>query len=291
MKTGIVGCGKRAHAHAEAALASGRIDLVACADIVVDQAHAFAAQYAIPRAYADMETMLREERLDLVILVTWPEQHLEQIRLACDLHVPAILCEKSLALSGEEGDEILRLVRASGTFLMEGLMYRHHPQIQKAKELVGEGAIGELGYIHAHFSAPVNLASGASNWRNRPGAGGSMAAKGCYLVDALTFFADSAPVEVFARATSTPEGVEVAQTATMVFANGVTGHFESSHRVAWREHITLSGTKGTLIIPHAIVTKTQPRHIELHRGGIFENRPMAIERFDFPVQDSTQLQL
>jgi len=179
MKIGIVGCGGISHAHGNAARQSSCARIVACADIVFQKAEEYASQYGVKHAYDSLEAMLESGSLDLIILATWPALHLEQIRQVCSLDAKAILCEKSLALNGDEGDEILRIVQESGTFLMEGFMYRHHPQIFKAKELVDNGAVGEVGYIRGQFSFPVD--SNSDNWAKEELGGGSMMDQGCYM--------------------------------------------------------------------------------------------------------------
>jgi predicted dehydrogenase len=195
-----------------------------------------------------------------------------------------------MAMNAEQGEEVMKLVQNSGALFMEALMYRHHPQIAEAKRLIEQGEIGEIGYIHAIFTSPVN--SDPNNWRNhRQLGGGTMAAKGCYLVDALNWFAGAPVKEVFCRESRHAEfDVENGQTGTIVYSNGVIGQFETNHRTSWREEILIQGTKGAIRLPHAIVTKTQPRTLELQIGGSFEAAPRKITTIEFDAVNSYQLE-
>ncbi len=256
---------------------------MACADILFDRAKEYASKYEVARAYDSLEAMLGSEIPDLVILATWPGLHVEQIRQACSLGARAILCEKSLALNGDEADEILRIVRESETFLMEAFMYRHHPQIFKAKELIDSGAIGEVGYIRGQFTFPVD--SESDNWRARKElGGGSMMDQGCYMVNALNYFAGAPPAEVFCKTTLySKTGLDIGHAGTIVYPNEIIGQFDSNQRTIWRDELQICGSKGTIVIPHALVTKWEPRQILLQRRK-------DEERFDFQPLNSFQLQ-
>ena len=81
---------------------------------------------------------------------------------------------------------------------MEGFMYRHHPQLQKANELVEDGAIGEVRSMYGRFAFNVDYDS--SDWRGKKEAGGgSMMDQGCYMVNVLNHVAREAPDRVFCR--------------------------------------------------------------------------------------------
>jgi predicted dehydrogenase len=78
-------------------------------------------------------------------------------------------------------------------------MYRHHPQIPRAQELVRSGAIGELMAVEASFRFPM---FNADNVRmNAEWGGGSLLDVGCYCVSASRLFLGDSPVGMKAMAT------------------------------------------------------------------------------------------
>ena len=79
MKIGIVGCGGISRSHGGAAKRSELTKIVACADVVLSKAEKYASQFDVENAYDSLEAMLKSENLDLVILATWPAQHLEPL--------------------------------------------------------------------------------------------------------------------------------------------------------------------------------------------------------------------
>ncbi len=287
----LVGTGGIANAHATAAANIPDAEITACCDLVREKADAFASKYGIPKVYDSMADMLNNQTFDLVILATFPANHLAEIQQAVELGARGILCEKALAMNGEEADEIHRIARENDVFLVEGLMYRHHPQIQKARQLIDEGVIGDLCVMQAQFCSYAE--PDPNNWRHvKALGGGSMAAKGVYLIDAFNFFAAHTLQSVFSRETIHAEsGVEIGVNATLFYADNVVGQFNSNHYACWREDIKLVGRKGTIIIPHAIVTRAQPRHIEVQLGGAYEDEPRENHRYEFDPANSYQLQL
>lgn len=291
IQVGIVGCGGHANTHASAILESGFADLAACADINAERARQFADKYGVKDSYGSLQEMAAAHRLDLLIIVAFPTVHPPLVREAVEYGIRHILCEKPLALDSRQAEEIEALAAETGALVVEGLMYRSHPQIGKAKQLLDSGAIGEIRCIHAQFSDYAS--SNPGNWRNnRSLGGGSMTAKGCYLVDACNLFSGSRAKSAFCYETVNPEfNVEVGETGTILYENGVTAQFETNHRSVWREEIKICGTKGTLLIPHAIVTKTQRREIVLESNGAYESRPMHVETIEFDAHNSYLLQL
>jgi xylose dehydrogenase (NAD/NADP) len=291
-KIGIVGCGGHANTHGAAVKESSFAELVACADLDAEKAGKFAERHGAAHSYGSLQAMLENHVLDLLIIVAFPTVHPPLIKEAIAYGVKGIICEKPLAMNAKQAEEIAGLAHKHSTLIVEGLMYRSHPQFSKARELIAEGKIGEVRYIHAQFTDFKR--PGANNWRNnRDLGGGSMTAKGCYLVDACNVFSGSRAKSAFCIE-STDEalgGVEIGETGTIVYENGVTAHFETNHRSVWREEIKVCGTEGTLIIPHAIVTKTEPRAIELQRNGAYEAVAMQCDAYEFGVFNSYVLQL
>jgi predicted dehydrogenase len=288
---GIVGCGNHANNHAEIIKNSTFAALTACADIDRNRAKDFARKYGCEHSYGSLKDMAEAHKLDLLIIVAFPTVHPPLIKEAIEYGIKTIICEKPLALNADQAKEIQAIAEKSGALVVEGLMYRSHPQLIKAKELISSGAIGDIRYIHGQFSDYASVNPG--NWRNNKNlGGGSMTAKGCYLVDACNLFSGSRAKAAFCLESVNPEfNVEIGETGTILYENGVTAQFETNHRSVWREEIKVSGTKGTLVIPHAIVTKTQTRQIELQMDGAYEARPVQTEIIEFEPHNSYRLQL
>lgn len=289
---GLVGCGNQSERHATVVGNSENAEFVGCADVDEGRARAFADEHDIPTACGSLAELVEATSPDALIVAAVPTAHPDLVESAIERGIEAILCEKPMVVPGEaeRARELHALAEETDTLLVEGLMYRHHPQIQRALDLVAEGAIGEVRYVHGQFTDYYS--ADADNWRNDADlGGGSMGAKGCYMLDACNVFADAEPAEAVCRETRDEEfDVEIGQTGTVVYENGVTAQFETNHRSVWREEIKVCGTEGTLVVPHAIVTETQSREIELQIGGAYEHEPREDETISFEPANSYALQ-
>lgn len=288
LSLGLVGCGNQSARHAAVVEDADDAEFVGCADQDEDRARAFADEHGIADAYDSLGRLVEAKSLDALIIAAVPTAHPDLIESAIERGVEAILCEKPMVVpgKGERALELEALAEETDTLLVEGLMYRHHPQIQRALELIEDGAIGDVKYVHGQFSDYYS--ADADDWRNDAAlGGGSMGAKGCYMVDVCNVFADSRPVEAVCRETRDDEfDVEIGQTGTVVYDNGVTAQFETNHRSVWREEVKVCGTEGALVVPHAIVTTNQSREIELQIGGAYEHEPREDEMIEFEPTNS-----
>ncbi|MCZ7648894.1 MAG: Gfo/Idh/MocA family oxidoreductase [Planctomycetota bacterium] len=288
VRLGLVGCGGISHVHAKAALTIPEtVRIAACCDIHEPAAKAWAEKYGCESHHADYAAMLRAERLDGVLLATWPNQHREQIERCLDAGARAILCEKALALSPAEALEIRALARARAAIVMEGFMFRHHPAVAKLDELLASGRLGPLDSIRADFSAydaeraPADDAS--RNWRQRKECGGGIPFDfACYCVNACQHFAGAPPVRVWCRGGTSPHyGTVNRMYAMLEYANGVVATLESSKKANHSQRVELACAHGRLVLPVAWSLPLPVAIAEQRCPGWID-----FERLSHPVEDA-----
>jgi predicted dehydrogenase len=141
-RAGIIGCGSIAAAHARAYQAIPEIELVAAADPVERARATFQERFDLSRTYAEAGEMVRSEHLDLVSICLWHPLHAEFTLLAAAHHPTAILCEKPMATCLAEADAMIAACEAKGVKLAIGHQRRFNRSWTRARELLGEGAIG-----------------------------------------------------------------------------------------------------------------------------------------------------
>ena len=110
-RVGIVGCGVIAKVYAEKLNALPFIDLVACADIDAQRAAEFARTHGIARALS-VDALLADGDIDLVVNLTIPQAHVAVSRAAIDTG-KSVYCEKPLALTVQEGRDLVAAARAA----------------------------------------------------------------------------------------------------------------------------------------------------------------------------------
>lgn len=248
----IVGCGGISSRHGDAVVKhENSLELVACCDIDDDAATKFAETYDVSTTYADYRAMLDAETVDIVVLATWPNLHEEQVFECIDAGVPAVLCEKSLALDGDSAARMASAAETARVLLVEGFMYRHHPRILRTQEKVADGTIGSLRSLRAVFHwNGANLSE--HNWRQRPELGGGVVFdQSCYCVNAISAFTSSPPQQVAATCTRREDGLIQELYATLVYPGGVVAQIASSQTANYRQTFELHGTDGTLFLENA----------------------------------------
>lgn len=110
--------------------------------------------------------------------------------LAAGKHV---LCEKPLALDAVEAKEMVTAAKRAGRVLLEGFMYRFHPQHALVKELLAEGAIGRIQMFEAHVH--TNVTDSNDIRLQVETGGGCLLDVGCYGIDSARYLMESEPCE------------------------------------------------------------------------------------------------
>ncbi len=229
----------------EGAARSDRVDVVAVASRDGAKAQAYAVEHGIERAYGSYEALLEDPDVEAVYVSLPNSLHVEwAIRaLEAGKHV---LCEKPLDRRPEEVARAFDAAELADRFLMEAFMYRHNPQTRRLKELVDEGAVGELRLVRAQFSFTLTE---LGNVRMRPELdGGSLMDVGCYCVSGTRLLAGE-PEAVVAQQLPSTTGVDVRFAGVLTFAGGgVLGHFDCGFDASDRSELEAAGPDGSLIV-------------------------------------------
>jgi predicted dehydrogenase len=157
------------------------------------------------------------------------------------------LCEKPLALTLEEVDEMSKASRETGKILMEAFMYRHHPQTIKVKEMVDRGELGKIQFIRGSYTYTM-VREGNYRMIKEMG-GGSLWDVGCYPISYARLIVGAEPVEVFGWQVEGPGGFEQTFVGQMRFPNNVMFQFDSSFKSPLRATMEIVGTDASLSIP------------------------------------------
>ena len=226
--------------------ASKRNKLLAVASRDAERAEAYAKKHNIPRHYGSYEAMLADPEIDVIYNPLPNHLHAEwSIRAAeAGKHV---LCEKPLALSVKEVDQMIEAVRQSGTIISEAFMYRHHPQTIAVQNAVQSGMIGDIQLIRGSFSF-IFQRPDDFRWTPEYG-GGALWDVGCYPVSFAHMLAGSPPDEVFGWQVTAPSGVDQTFIGQLRFPNSVLAQFDCSFKLPRQTVIEIRGTNGILIIP------------------------------------------
>lgn len=141
LRLACIGAGYFAQFHVEAWTRIPEVQLVAICDRDKEKAQAMSEEFGIPRVYESIGTLLREESLDVVDIITPPATHRELCTLAAD-HGTAIICQKPLAPTVEEAVRLVDTVSAKVTFMVHE-NFRFQPWYRQIKTMLNHGVIGD----------------------------------------------------------------------------------------------------------------------------------------------------
>lgn len=125
------------------------VTLVAAADRDQKRLTAFQERYDINSLYTDAVEMLRAEKLDLVAVATNVKGRADLTCLAVENGAKGIVTAKPMAHTLEEADRMVKVCADAGVPLNCGAISTTHPSFAKAKELITNGAIGDILSIEA----------------------------------------------------------------------------------------------------------------------------------------------
>ncbi|MFA5646462.1 MAG: Gfo/Idh/MocA family oxidoreductase [Candidatus Ratteibacteria bacterium] len=228
IKTGIIGYGMRGKGVTGNLMASGEYDIAAIADI---DPRALDRVREDPRlhncgVFEDYRELLRSDRLEAVFVMV-PQYLHRDITVEAFRAGKSVYCEKPMALTLHECDDMIKEGRKAGRVLMIGQQMRYHAHLNRMKDLVARGEIGVpvmiwLKELRNPFPASMEWAF------DRKKSGGLLLEKNCHHFDFFNWFAEADPVRVFASGGQdvlhSPFGVksDILDNAwvTVEFANG-----------------------------------------------------------------------
>lgn len=187
LRIGVVGAGYMGRIRAQSAQAHPGCRVVQVVDQVSERAEALANKVGC-EAGTDWERLVARRDIDAVVVAT-PHKHLAPITIAALQAGKHVFCEKPMARTVAEADEVLKCHRSNPQVLVVGFTLRHHPAIARARELLLEGAIGEPFYVrgcYGHGGRPGY----EREWRADPelAGGGELLDQGIHLIDLSRWF-------------------------------------------------------------------------------------------------------
>ncbi len=143
LRIGLMGCGKVAgYGHLPVIRESTSWDLVSIFEPDKERRTAAQERFGVPNAFDDAEAFF-ESGIDAVTITSPAPSHRQNVRDAVRYGKP-ILCEKPLAMSEGEAEEMIRLTDDAGLMLFTAFMRRFGPEEIKIRSLIQEGAIGNV---------------------------------------------------------------------------------------------------------------------------------------------------
>lgn len=200
IKVAVFGCGAIAERrHIPEYAANENVELVAFADPIVERAEKMAETYG-GKAYSSYEELLASEEVDAVSVCT-PNYLHAPMAIAAANAGKHVLVEKPMAVTTEEGEQMIEAAKKNGVYLMVGHNQRLMPPHVKAKEILDSGKLGKVLNFRTSFGHPGPegwSVDGAESWffRKEEAIMGAMGDLGVHKSDFIRYLLDDEVSEV-----------------------------------------------------------------------------------------------
>jgi predicted dehydrogenase len=216
-----------------------------------DAAAAVAARYGWTEVVSDWHEQIADERVQLFVNGGPNALHAAP-SIAAAQAGKHVLCEKPLGLDASEAHDMWRAAEESGVVHACGFNYRFVPAIRRARELLEQGAVGDIAHFRARYLQSWGWTAPTNVWRfDRSQAGsGAIGDLGAHIIDLARFLVgemDSVAASV--RTFVAGHDVDDAFAATVEFAEGAIGTLEASRLALGRVNqntFEINGSKGSI---------------------------------------------
>ncbi len=214
MRLLILGTGSMAGAHANGFAEIPGVEVAGCADVELARAEAFAKEHGIPEAWPSLAAAIDSGGYDAVTNATPDPVHYPTTMeaLAAGLHV---LCEKPLATNAADASDMTLLAEEKGVVNGVNLTYRNVSALQKARQIVDEGRLGDIRHFEAAYLQSWLTQPAWGDWRTEErwlwrlssehGSMGALGDIGIHIFDFVTYAAGADIAAIQAMLTTFPK--------------------------------------------------------------------------------------
>jgi predicted dehydrogenase len=239
LRWGVLGPGAIAADFTDALHRHTRQRVVACGSRSAERAAAFAAAHGVERAHGSYEELVADPEVDVVYVASPHSEHLDHalLAIAAGKHV---LVEKPMAPTAAQARIIVDAARQAGVFAMEAMWTRYLPQTDIARQLLDDGALGEVRVVTADFGGSAAYDPEGRLW-NPALAGGALLDLGVYVVS-FASFALGTPAGIIAIGSLAPTGVDEQASLLLGTASGAQALLSTGLRAATPGLATICGS-------------------------------------------------
>ncbi len=190
----------------------------------LEKAETFAKEWGYEKAYGSYEEMLADPCVELVYVASPHSHHYEHAKMCIEAG-KHVLVEKAFTVNAEQAQELIRLAREKNVLLTEAMWTRFMPARKILDDLIAEGVIGEI------YSLTANLGYDIKHKERliKPElAGGALLDVGVYPIQFALMAVHSKVKKISSDAVLSEEGVDLTNSITITFENGVMAVLHSS---------------------------------------------------------------
>ena len=213
-----------------------------------EKAKQFKEKYGFRKAYGSYEELIEDPEIEAVYIPLLNTMHYEWTikTLKKGKHV---LCEKPLAPTAEQAEEMFQAAEENHVYLMEAFAYQHSPYIKAIQDEIAKGTIGDIRYMESAYItsdyAPENIRM------RRDTLGGCTYDLGVYNTSLILRLLGEEPTDIKAIACFSEEKIDKLTSVIMEYRDGKKAAFSCGMVLATNldrhiDRFEIQGTKGSI---------------------------------------------
>ena len=230
-------------------------------------------EHGIAHCFGSREELCASPDVDAVFVTSPDAMHLDDVLLAAK-HGKAVLCEKPLAMTAAEAEEMVRAAERAGVVFGVAQNFRWNPSVVWMREQIAAGRIGVPQLAHAQFAYEADRSP--RKWMMDPGlaCGGPIGDVGVHCIDALrsVLGQEVEAIQTLAVTDAISNGMEAYTTMQMRMSGGCLAMVSLSARAQYRSLIEVTGSAGALVLEMGLTVDRPVEGVVLSGGGIVERR-------------------
>lgn len=272
IRWGILGTGGIASRFAESLLELDGAQLVAVGSRTPEGADKFGARFGAEHRFGSYQELAECSQVDAIYVATPHTLHYQNTLMALR-HGKAVLCEKPFALNAAQAQAMIAEARQRQLFLMEAMWTRFQPSMEKVREVVQQGLLGQIEQVQADFGREFEFLPQHRTFNPELG-GGSLLDLGVYNLSFASMVL-GAPQNVDSQAVIGETGIDEETVVWLEYASGAQAELTTSMRRRLANSARIYGSDGYLeVTPEfwksrklVLVSNGQEQHIATPFAG------------------------
>ena len=249
LKFGIIGCSRIAKRSViPAIIKSEYAEVEIIGSRSADKAKDFAKEFNCKKS-GTYEDVISDDSVDAVYISTPIGTH-EEWSIKASEAGKHVYVEKSSTVNFDSAEKMVESAKENNVRLMEGFMFRFHPQHQKVKELIKDGKIGEVKSFNGIFGFPA-FPEGDIRYAAWVDGGGFLKDSGCYPICASRMIFGEEPYEAFGKLFFNEKFCDLSGSAILFYENGKTATISYINGSYYQAKYEVWGTDGVISLDRA----------------------------------------
>ena len=233
-------------------------------------------EHGISHCFASREALCSSPEVDAVFVTSPDAMHRDDVLLAIR-NGKAVLCEKPLAMSAAEAEEMAHAADAAGVVFGVAQNFRWNASLQWMRAQIAAGRIGDPQLAHAQFAYQGERSP--RQWIADPAlaCGGPIGDVGVHCIDALRFVLgqEVVAIETIARADTLSGSVEAFAVMQMEMSAGCLAMSSVSARASYRTLIEVTGSEAAIVMETGLTVDRPVEAVVLAGAEVVERRQFS----------------